>query len=149
RVLRQAHPLDDSDVVRQSRRLAEEMGLRRPPRIVVSPDVRSPLVVGAVRPVIVFPTAFAERLTPEEWRMALAHELAHIRHGDLWRAGVPLLAQVLFFFLPVRKAHGEWLLAREAACDAEALWTTGAAPAAYGQMLLKVAAGGAPRRLTA
>ena len=82
--------------------------------------------------------------------MALAHELAHLRRGDLWLGWVPALAEALLFFHPlVRRAAREYALAREEACDAEALRLTGAEPGDYGQLLLAFGVArphGAPRR---
>jgi hypothetical protein len=40
-------------------------------------------------------------LTPNESSMALAHELAHLRRGDLWLGWLPAIAQRLFFFHPL------------------------------------------------
>src|SRR4029453_102188 len=55
----------------------------------------------------------------------------------LWLGWVPALAETVLFFHPlVRKASREYALAREEACDAEALRLTGAEPGDYGQLLL-------------
>jgi hypothetical protein len=78
-------------------------------------------------------------LTPAELAMALDHELAHLRRGDLWLAWVPALAQQLFFFHPlVRWAVREYALQREAACDAQVLRHARAAPQEYGRLLLRL-----------
>ncbi|MCX7513194.1 M56 family metallopeptidase [Frateuria hangzhouensis] len=116
---------------------AQRLGLRRAPRLAFSPAIRSPQVLGAWRPLVLFPTD--ARLSDEETAMAIAHELAHLRRGDLWLGWIPALAQRLFFFHPlVAWAMREYALSREAACDAQALVSTGGAPQAYGRLLLRM-----------
>src|SRR5205823_5399692 len=81
------------------------------------------------------------QLSPDELRMALAHELAHVRRSDLWWSLAPHLARWLFFFHPLATlACREWVTAREAACDAASLRATGAPAAEYGRLLLKLVA---------
>ncbi|WP_232309609.1 M56 family metallopeptidase, partial [Luteibacter yeojuensis] len=71
--------------------------------------------------------------------MALMHELAHIRRGDLLLGGVPALARTLFFFHPVAHvAVREYALCREAACDALAVDRGRLAPGMYGRLLLRL-----------
>lgn len=99
-------------------------------------------MAGLIRPVVVLPADFAATLTRGEVRMALAHELAHVRRGDLWLAIVPACARILCFFCPplwqIPGRHGA--SAREAACDQIALAATGASRARYGRLLLKIVA---------
>ncbi|WP_424682282.1 M56 family metallopeptidase [Frateuria sp. YIM B11624] len=116
---------------------ARRLGLRHAPRLAFSHAVGSPQVLGAWRPLVLFPAE--ARLSDEETAMALAHELAHLRRGDLWLGWVPALAQKLFFFHPlVVWAMREYALSREAACDAQALACTGGEPQAYGRLLLRL-----------
>ncbi len=134
RLARRAHPAP-ADIVARATALADAMHVR-PPDIRVSRDARSPLVTGSVTPVVVLP----ERVT--SWPagdidLALAHELSHVKYHDLCWAWVPALAQWLFFFHPVaRVAVREYVLAREAACDARAMTLLQAAPDDYGRFLL-------------
>ncbi|RKG65646.1 M56 family metallopeptidase, partial [Corallococcus exercitus] len=117
--------------------LANEAGLRRPPTLLVSDEVVSPLAAGLMSPVIVLPAKAVRDLPEDALRMALAHEVAHLRRGDLWLGWVPALAETVLFFHPLaRQAAREYALAREEACDAEALRLTGAEPADYGELLI-------------
>jgi probable HAF family extracellular repeat protein len=105
------------------------------PRIVETNAVHGPLVTGLFRPVILLPQT---TLSAEEHAMALAHETAHIRRGDLWLGLLPALTQALFFFFPlthwaVREYHG----ACEEACDAAVLHGTQVAPVEYARLLLR------------
>ncbi len=125
--------------------LAAELGLRRVPRVLESGGVSAPCVAGVFHPAILLPRHFAERLSPDEVRLALAHEMAHVRRNDLRLAVLPALTQALFFFHPLAwLAAREWAASREEACDALALAATGAAPARFGHLLLKIAGEGTP-----
>ena len=134
---RRALPLCHAQVEETLRELASAAGLSRVPRLLVSHEVTSPLATGLLSTVVVLPAKALRRLEVEALRMALAHELAHFQRRDLWLGWVPALAETVLFFHPlVRKAAREYALAREEACDAEALRLTGAEPGDYGQLLL-------------
>jgi bla regulator protein BlaR1 len=137
RMRRRARPLQHGEIEEAVLELATRAGLRRVPRLLVSSEVTSPLATGLLSPVVVLPARAIQRLEVEELRMALAHELAHFQRRDLWLGWVPAVAETVLFFHPlVRKAAREYALAREEACDAEALHLTGAEPGDYGQLLL-------------
>lgn len=136
-------PITDPGLIGESKRIAAEIHLATPPALLCSREIRAPLVTGIVRPAVILPEGLIAEFTPEELSMILAHELAHLRRRDLILSIVPLLAQTLFFFFPlVWRACNEWTVAREAACDAQALRITHGSPAAYGRMLLIVATRG-------
>lgn len=142
RLIARSRPLDASPAGEAARRLGAEMGLAAPVRVVESGEVTSPLVYGLLRPVLVLPLAFRETLDPEELRMVLAHELAHVRRRDLWLALLPTVARALFFFFPPAwLAFREWATAREVACDREAIGITGTPSTRYAEVLLKVVSG--------
>lgn len=116
---------------------ARRMGLRTPPTVRLSADISSPLVTGLWHPVVLLPSD--QRLTGSEMGMALSHEMAHLRRGDLWLGWVPGIAQRLFFFHPlVVWAMREYALHREAACDERVLGQSGTEAGAYGQLLLRL-----------
>ncbi|OJH39731.1 hypothetical protein BON30_16345 [Cystobacter ferrugineus] len=156
---REARPIEDDAIHETAMALGRELGLARVPPLLVSEQAPGPLVFGLLRPEIILPRRALESLSPLEQRMALAHELAHVRRRDLWLGWVPVLARAVFFFHPlVRRACHEYALAREEACDAAALQATGAEPHDYGRLLLlfgvarapaAAAASGAPSHLAA
>ena len=120
--------------------LAAALGLRHTPRILEHPACTAPCVTGRLRPTILLPPGLGRTLTPEELRLTLAHEMAHLRRGDLVMALVPALARSLFFFHPLAWwAAAEWGAAREEACDALALRATGASTSRLGRLLLRMA----------
>ena len=120
--------------------LARQMGLRQAPRVLTSPYIQTPCVTGWLHPVILLPPGLSEMLTAGELRLTLAHEMAHLKRGDLPLTIVPALARALLFFHPLAWwAAAEWAAAREEACDALALSATRLSRADYGRLLLKLA----------
>ncbi|MGE7138111.1 M56 family metallopeptidase [Luteibacter sp. NPDC031894] len=136
-VVRRAMHHDDVRVDTLCARRARELGLSRSPRLAVSAEVDSPQVIGLWRPTILLP--LEDRLDDEELDMALMHELAHVRRGDLLLGWVPVVARTLFFFHPVvHFAMREYALCREAACDALVVSRGRQAPRTYGRLLLRL-----------
>jgi RND family efflux transporter MFP subunit len=134
-------PLDDPLPPRLCAQLAEKLGVRVP-RLAAcpaGPAAATPLLLGPLDPLIVLPPDALRQHTHAELRLMLAHELAHLKRGDLWWNWLPAAAQALFFFHPlVWLAGREWRLAQESACDEAAVNATGARAAAFGEMLLAV-----------
>lgn len=121
-------------------RLAQETGLRRPPRLVASLISRGPFVTGLFRPVVVMPAWFEDDYTPAEARAALAHELMHVRRGDLWALQVSELFVAAMWFNPLAYiARNAFRTDQEAACDADVLARCQTSPHAYGSTLIKAA----------
>ncbi len=136
-LLRDSVPSTDPELQAKCVATARAFGLRRPPRLHLSDAITSPQVIGLRRPTILLPARQA--LAPEEASLALAHEVAHLRRGDLWLGWIPALAQRLFFFHPlVPWAMREYALSREAACDAQVLIQPGTEPQRYGHLLLRL-----------
>jgi bla regulator protein BlaR1 len=136
-VLRDSSPLRDPTLQALYAQQVHALGLRRAPALRVSGAIGSPQVTGLWRSTVLLPAD--HRLTPQESSLALAHELTHLRRGDLWMSWIPAIAQRLFFFHPlVAWAVREYALSREAACDAQVLQQTGTMPQAYGRLLLRL-----------
>lgn len=137
RTLRASRPLNDDALQALCQAQARELGLRRCPQLRISDEITSPQVTGNVSPIVLLPADHA--LTPDESAMAIAHELAHIRRGDLWLGWIPALAQRLFFFHPLaRWATREYALHREAACDAQVMRQQRTEAQTYGRLLLRL-----------
>jgi beta-lactamase regulating signal transducer with metallopeptidase domain len=117
-----------------------ELGVRTPPDIVTTPLVTSPALCGILRPRLLFPMGFSARLSPDELRWVIRHELGHLRRRDLVSHSLLQLACAVHWFNPL-----VWLAARlarqdgEMACDDFVLrHARPAEPAAYGRALLSV-----------
>ncbi len=132
-------PVNDA-LLHEIAALAQGIGLRRVPRIWMSPVVRSPAVTGLWRPVLLLPVGFDESLTAQEARLVLRHELTHLKRGDLLLNSLLCLLLALHWFNPLLwLAFFKVRLDREAACDAQVLdHEPQAERVAYGHTLLKV-----------
>lgn len=112
-------------------------------RIVRSEAVRGPMAFGILDPVIVLPVDFDQRYDARQRRLALDHELAHHRSGDLVANLIAYVLLCLQWFNPLAwVAHAAFRFDQEAACDARVLdMADGPDRAAYGQAIAKAASG--------
>ena len=119
--------------------------------LVATPAVEGPLATGLVHKLVLVPTDFDERFTPEQQRLALAHEALHHQRGDLWACTAALVLVALNWFNPLAHvALGAFRRDMEAACDAQLLACERACTAAaYAETLLRCAARPVPRSLCA
>jgi len=122
-----------------ARRIASTFGLRRCPSIRLVPAAISPLLRprwGSLE--ILFPSALAGRLEPEERDLLLAHELAHVRRRDHWVRWIELSATALFWWHPVVWwARKRLRRAEEQCCDALVLTTLPEHANSYARGLVK------------
>jgi beta-lactamase regulating signal transducer with metallopeptidase domain len=117
--------------------LSYRLGQSHAPQVKVSDDVDTPLVTRLFNPIIILPRLRFAGLSPGGQRMALCHELAHVRRHDLFLGLIPALAERVFFFHPLALyAAREYALWREAACDGLVIRALGAAPDDYARLLL-------------
>ena len=98
-------------------------------------SLRSPLLVGIVKPRLYLPSHWSS-WSPEELRGVVAHELAHRDNRDIWVLIFQTIAMMLFCINPL-----VWLLnrrltfLRELRCDEAVLRETNLTPAEYGRLL--------------
>lgn len=99
-----------------------------------------PAVTGLIAPRLIMPSAGA--YTPGELAAMRAHELEHIRRGDLTANALLAALQCLAWFNPLVHVAA-WLMRmdQELACDAAVIRRGGIGRAAYARALLKVQAG--------
>jgi len=122
---------------------ASQLGRIGSIRLVRSSEVSGPLAFGIFDRVIAVPAEFERLYDDYERRLALEHELAHHRSGDLI---VNLFAFVLLclqWFNPLAwVAHAAFRFDQEAACDARVLdKVNGHDRADYGRAIAKAASG--------
>ena len=128
-------------------RLCRRWNLRGAPLLAQAEMFAVPKLLGIVRPVIVLPSAAMTGLTTGEVEMILAHELAHLRRGDMWINLLQRFAESVLFFNPAI-----WLLSRrisslrEYCCDDAACNATACRPAAYASLLIRLAESAVPNR---
>jgi beta-lactamase regulating signal transducer with metallopeptidase domain len=111
----------------------------RIPPIVLSCDVRGPMLFGWFSPVILVPENIFEWSSPEERMLMIRHESAHYDRRDHWISAVTTVLRTALFFHPlVRLACRELAMALELVCD-ERVLRLGFQPQAYAETLIKVA----------
>ena len=111
------------------------LGAARDMKIYAKASLRSPLLVGIVKPRLYLPAHWSS-WSPEELRGVVAHELAHRDNRDIWVLIFQGIAMALFCMNPL-----VWLLnrrltfLRELRCDETVLRETNLTPAEYGRLL--------------
>lgn len=112
-------------------------------RILRSERVRGPLALGIIDPVVVLPFDFDDRFSPAQRRLALDHELAHHRSGDLVANIIAFVLLCLQWFNPLAWAsHAAFRFDQEAACDSRVLDKANLRDrGAYGLAIAKAASG--------
>ena len=136
-LIQRSHPVSDPRLLDSMDKLATAMGLKQPVSLRSCVDLEAPLITGVRRPVIMFPASALGSLEESALKLALAHELAHLKRRDLLWSWVPILAHTCFWFFPASwLSLREYSQAREEACDADALRVMRGQPDTYARLLL-------------
>jgi beta-lactamase regulating signal transducer with metallopeptidase domain/transglutaminase-like putative cysteine protease len=116
------------------------INVRRSIGLCLSPTTFSPAVCGLFRPVILLPEALLKKLSQEDLRAVLIHELAHIKRGDLRLNSLQTLLQMAYFYNPfVWLANMMTRRVREQAVDEMVLVALGAEAKSYSRTLVDIA----------
>ncbi len=116
-------------------RLQKQFTITRPVRLLLSARVTIPMMLGAVRPVILLPIATINHLSVEQVEAILLHELAHIKRHDYLLNAIQTIIEAILFFNPF-----VWLISRvirrerEHCCDDLVVANT-ASPLPYAKAL--------------
>jgi beta-lactamase regulating signal transducer with metallopeptidase domain/protein involved in polysaccharide export with SLBB domain len=114
---RSVRPVVD-ELQHTARRLATQLKLSRPVRILESSAVAVPVMVGWLKPVVLLPAAAIAGLPTDQLEALLAHELAHVRRHDYLVNLLQSLVETTLFYHP-----GVWWVSaqvraeREHCCD--------------------------------
>ncbi|WP_448518675.1 M56 family metallopeptidase [Rhodoflexus sp.] len=112
-----------ADAVRE---MAKRMHLKKPVQFYESAMIHVPMVIGWLKPVILFPVGLLAALPPQEIAGILAHELAHIRRNDfLVHIGQSLVEVLLFYHPAIWWLSAQINRERENCCDDLAIAATG------------------------
>lgn len=99
-------------------RLKRKLNIRRTVDLRKTVSVHSPMVVGWLKPVVLFPISALTQLSPDQLTAILAHELAHIRRADYFVNLVQNVVEILLFYHPaVWWISKQIRLERENCCD--------------------------------
>lgn len=116
-------------------------------RLVMTDAVDGPVAFGLLHRYVAVPHDFFARYAADERALAIDHELAHHRHGDLWANGAALLLLAAQWYNPFAwRAIRAFRFDQEAACDARVLTMADAGPrdvrtARYATAIAKAAVG--------
>jgi bla regulator protein BlaR1 len=104
----------------------------------LSSIVNVPLVIGYLKPVVLFPLALLNNLYHDQVEAILIHELSHIRRNDFLLNLIKTAIETLLFYNPFVWMAGRFIhIEREHACDDLVLKVTGK-PLNYAHALLKL-----------
>lgn len=121
--------------------LRQQLGLRRSVRLLITRACIGPAVVGLWRPLVILPWDLVRNKSLAELEPLLAHELLHIRRGDLWVGLLQTLAQIVWWFHPlVRMASRVLSRETERCCDEAVIAHLACEPAVYARGLIEVLA---------
>ena len=119
--------------------LVQRIGMRRPVEYWITTSRIGPAVVGLFRPKVVIPQIVIDKVSVKEIEAILAHELVHIKRGDLFFSAIQLIAQAAWWFHPL-----VWLANRlanlnaERCCDQQVIAELECNPADYARSLVSV-----------
>jgi hypothetical protein len=98
--------------------LSSRLAIGKVVRVLESSAIAVPVVVGWLRPAIVFPVAAVSGLSTAQIEALLAHELAHVRRHDYFVNLLQSCAEVVLFYHPaVWWLSGRIRRERERCCD--------------------------------
>ena len=104
----------------------------------LSSIVNVPLVIGYLKPVVLFPVALVNQLDNDQVEAILIHELSHIRRNDFLLNLIKTAIETILFYNPFVWMAGRFIhIEREHACDDLVLKITGK-PLNYAHALLKL-----------
>ena len=138
RLINESTTLSGTPVYDHFINLCRQMNLRQSPRLLTHPKIRSPLVIGCLRPCIIIPTLQTTEMVASDTKLVLLHELSHVARKDLWWGWLRVIVESMTFFHPlIWVARHQWNLSQEMACDESVLTRTQVAAPDYQQALLR------------
>jgi bla regulator protein BlaR1 len=110
---------------KRMQQLAAKISISKPVVLLQSSLAKVPMVIGHLKPVILFPVGILNALPANEVEAILLHELAHIKRNDFLTNLLQQFAEIFFFFNP----SVLWILSlikteRENCCDDIAIAVT-------------------------
>lgn len=137
--IRRAGLVENKQLTELTNRLRDDLNIARPVRILITESRIGPLVYGLLRPTILIPRLVFERSVTNDLIPILAHELIHVRRGDLWVNLFQTLANAVWWFNPL-----VWLANRnvsrvaESCCDEQTVASLGCSSTNYARSLIRI-----------
>ena len=98
RIVKKAIP--NKTLTKSLKKIKSKYRINRDIIIKESIDISTPIVMGIVKPIILFPMGLVNQLTISEVNAILAHELAHIKRHDYFFNLLQILVETIFYFHP-------------------------------------------------
>jgi len=90
----------DACWIERMNKLAVQIGIVKQVALLQSSLAKIPMVIGHLKPIILFPVGILNGLPANEVEAILLHELAHIRRNDFLINFLQQFAEIIFFFNP-------------------------------------------------
>jgi beta-lactamase regulating signal transducer with metallopeptidase domain len=130
--------INPADLAPALAEIAREFSVSHSVTLATSDRLTVPSAIGFFQPMIVIPAWALHELTPEEFRVILLHESAHLHRRDDWTNLLQKSLRALFIFHPaVWWIERQLSLEREMACDDHVLAETGN-PRGYAKCLVSL-----------
>lgn len=124
-----------NDIDGSLEQLRADWGIAHSIQVVFSQTEQAPMTFGWRKPFIIVPASLSK--DPEALRLALLHEMIHIRQGDYVRQWLEQSIKSIFFFHPLVHQLTNWIdRYREMTCDTEVLNQQGVSAKRYASLLL-------------
>lgn len=131
-------PVDDERMERVVDQICRMFGMKRRPDIAVSTELRAPVTIGVLHPLIILPAQSLAAITQNQLRDVLIHEIAHIARRDQIVVLVQAFSRALYWpIVFVHLLHRRLARMREEVCDNFVLAQSD--PVSYGETLLCLA----------
>ncbi len=104
---------------------SNDLGINKVIKAYQSPHTKSPITLGYLKPIILFPVKAFTGLTEKEIEAIIAHELAHIIRNDYLFNIIQSFIEILFFYHPAIWTISKFIRdEREHSCDEIAIQLT-------------------------
>jgi beta-lactamase regulating signal transducer with metallopeptidase domain len=114
----QGHVITEGIVYDKMIRLSRKLKVNSQIKLKMVNDLTVPMVIGFLKPLILFPVCLVNQLSSEEIDGILLHELSHIKRRDyLWNLILRGMEVILFFNPFVHLIIKETRIQREMSCD--------------------------------
>lgn len=100
RLTTKALTINGTEVNRLLNTVKALLGITREVQLKSSSWIKSPVILGAIRPTILLPIGLIEGLSVEEVEAILYHELAHLKRNDFVINIIINVLQIVFFYHP-------------------------------------------------
>lgn len=88
------------DLLTEFANIRQRFGLSQPVRLLVSDDKIGPGCFGIRQPTVVLPKSMLDAMPTSQIGPVLAHELMHIRRGDIYWGYLQMAARIIWWFHP-------------------------------------------------